>query len=244
MSTKLNEILFISDLHLAIEKPEITRRFISFLENRATQAKTLYILGDLFDAWVGDDDFTPPNSKIRKQLKRLTSSGTAVYFQQGNRDFLIGSRFSQETGVVLLDDTVVIDLFGTRTLLMHGDLLCSDDIPYLEFRAKSHTPGWIKNVLSKPLVMRLLYARWYRFRSFFHKRKKNQDIMDANKNTIIETMRKHDVIRLIHGHTHRPAVHDFLIDQQPAQRFVLAEWTKESASALSWTTEGYQIIDI
>lgn len=236
-----NEILFISDLHLAIEKPEITRRFISFLENRASQAKALYILGDLFDTWVGDDDFTPPNNKIRKQLKCLTSSGTTVYFQQGNRDFLIGSRFSQETGVVLLDDAIVVDLFGTPTLLMHGDLLCSDDIPYLEFRAKSHTPEWIQNVLNKPLIMRLVYARWYRFRSFFHKRKKNHDIMDANQNTVIETMRNHNVLRLIHGHTHRPAVHDFLIDQRPAQRFVLAEWTKESASVLSWTADGYQV---
>ena len=238
-----NDILFISDLHLTIEKPEITRRFLSFLENQASQAKTLYILGDLFDAWVGDDDPTPPNIKIKAKLKHLTSLGTKIYFQQGNRDFLVGKRFTEETGVILLDDYHVIDLYGTPTLLMHGDLLCSDDIPYLEFRAKSHTPEWIQNVLLKPLVLRLLYARWYRFRSFFHKRKKHDDIMDANQNTIIETMRHHKVLRLIHGHTHRPAIHDFEIDLQPAQRFVLAQWSKESANALSWTASGYQVLE-
>jgi len=246
LSTSLlkNEILFISDLHLAFEKPEVTKRFLDFLDNHASKAKSLYILGDLFDSWVGDDDFTPPGNKIRRHLKKLTTSGTSVYFQPGNRDFLIGKQFCQETGVTLLEDYAVIDLFGTPTLLMHGDLLCSDDLPYLAFREKSHTPEWINDVLSKPLPLRLLYARWYRLRSFLHKRKKNQEIMDVNQNTVIDTMRQYGVQRLIHGHTHRPAVHDFFIDQQPAQRFVLAEWTKSEASSLKWLDSGYSIINL
>jgi len=178
-------ILFISDLHLSLEKPEITRRFLNFLENRAAGAEALYILGDLFDAWIGDDDPTPPNGKIRRQLKQLTDSGTKVYLQPGNRDFLLGERFCRDTGVTLLGDYQVIDLYGVSTLLTHGDLLCTDDLPYQAFRAKSHTPEWMRSVLSKPLLLRLLAARWYRLRSFWHKRKKSQEIMDVNQQTVI-----------------------------------------------------------
>ncbi len=238
------ETLFISDLHLSVEKPEITRRFLSLLENRAKQADALYILGDLFDAWVGDDDFTPPNNKIRKQLRKLTASGTAVFFQLGNRDFLLGNRFCQETGVTMLGDYAVIDLYGKPTLLTHGDLLCTDDIPYQSFREKSRTEEWQQNILSKPLLLRLLGARWYRIRSHFHKRKKNMDIMDVNQQFVVDIMRKHNVLRLIHGHTHRPDIHNLTIDQQAAQRFVLADWKKDSASLLCWNTDGYSMENI
>lgn len=236
------EILFIADLHLTIEKPAVTSRFLDFLANRASDADALYILGDFFDAWIGDDDPTPPNGAVRKQLRKLTDLGTKVYFQQGNRDFLIGSRFARETGVVLLDDHVVIDLFGVPTLLMHGDLLCSDDTAYQAFRKKSHTPEWQRNMLSKPLLLRMLIARWLRWRSHFHKSRKTLQIMDVNQQTVLETMRRHKALRLIHGHTHRPAVHDFVIDGQKAQRFVLANWTTDSASCLSWTSKGYETL--
>lgn len=235
------ETLFISDLHLSLEKPEITRRFLNFLANRATQAQAVYILGDLFDAWIGDDDFTPPNNKIRTQLKQLTDSGTQVYLQQGNRDFLLGNRFAQDTGITLLDDYAVIDLYGCPTLLTHGDLLCTDDLPYQAFRVKSRSPEWQQDVLSKPLLLRLLAARWYRLRSYWHKRKKSEDIMDVNQNTVIGTMQKYSILRLIHGHTHRPHVHHFFINKQTAQRFVLAAWTKESGEILCWNSEGYKI---
>ncbi|MDD2659043.1 MAG: UDP-2,3-diacylglucosamine diphosphatase [Methylococcales bacterium] len=234
------EILFISDLHISLEKPEITRRFLAFLENRAPKAAAVYILGDLFDAWIGDDDRTPPSNKIRKQLKKLSDSGTQVYLQQGNRDFLLGKQFCQETGVTLLDDYVVIDLHGTPTLLTHGDLLCTDDLPYQAFRAKSHTPKWRESVLSKPLLLRLLAARWYRLRSYFHKRKKSSDIMDVNQDTVLKVMREHNSLRLIHGHTHRPGVHNFEISAQPAQRFVLAAWSKDAGEILCWNGKGYQ----
>jgi len=235
------EILFISDLHISLEKTEITRRFLAFLQNRAPKAAAVYILGDLFDAWIGDDDPTPPNNKIRKQLKQLTDSGTLVYLQQGNRDFLLGKQFCQDTGVKLLDDYQVIDLYGTPTLLTHGDLLCTDDLPYQAFRVKSHSQEWQQFVLSKPLLLRLLAARWYRFRSYFHKRKKSQDIMDVNQDMVCKVMHDHNCLRLIHGHTHRPDVHSFEINGQPAQRFVLAAWSKGAGEVLCWSSAGYQI---
>jgi UDP-2,3-diacylglucosamine hydrolase len=236
------EILFISDLHISLEKTEITRRFLSFLSDRAPKAAAVYILGDLFDAWIGDDDPTPPNNKIRKQLKLLTASGIPVYLQQGNRDFLLGEKFCKDTGVTLIDDYTVIDLHGTPTLLTHGDLLCTDDLPYQAFRIKSHSPEWQQNVLSKPLILRLLAARWYRVRSYFHKRNKSQDIMDVNQETVINVMNEHHCLRLIHGHTHRPAVHNFKIDGHSAQRFVLAAWDKNTAEVLCWNIDGYHIV--
>ncbi|WP_411727487.1 UDP-2,3-diacylglucosamine diphosphatase [Methyloglobulus sp.] len=235
------EILFISDLHIAWDKPEITNRFLHFLDGRATEASTLYILGDLFDAWVGDDDTSSPNPKIRESLKRLTESGVQVYFQQGNRDFLLGKQFCDNTGIVLLDDPYIIDLFGVPTLLMHGDLLCTDDLPYQEFRNKSRSPEWQHNVLSKPLFVRLLVARWYRIRSYFHKRKKTQEIMDVNQDTVTRMMAEHNCLRLIHGHTHRPNIHNFESNGKPAQRFVLTAWTKDKGVALVWDRRGYRI---
>jgi len=235
------EILFISDLHIALEKSEITQRFLTFLKNRAAKAEAVYILGDLFDAWVGDDDPTPPNNKIRQQLRQLTDSGIPVYLQPGNRDFLLGTKFCLDTGVSLLDDYAVIDLYGTPTLLTHGDLLCTDDLPYQAFRVKSHTPEWRHYVLSKPLLLRLLMARWYRLRSYFHKRKKSLEIMDVNQDTVIKVMRDHGCLRLIHGHTHRPAIHNFEVNGRPAQRYVLAAWEQDSAEVLCWNKDGYRI---
>ncbi len=235
------EIQFISDLHLTWDKPEITQRFLQFLDSRATKASTLYILGDLFDAWVGDDDFSPPSPKIRASLKRLSESGTKIYFQQGNRDFLLGDRFCADTGVGLIDDPFVIDLFGVPTLLMHGDLLCTDDLPYQEFRSKSRSPEWQRNVLSKPLFVRLLAARWYRLRSFFHKRKKSQEIMDVNQDTVVRTMLEYHCLRLIHGHTHRPNIHNFEVDGKSAQRYVLSAWTKDKGDVLVWDENGCRI---
>ncbi|MEQ1560600.1 MAG: UDP-2,3-diacylglucosamine diphosphatase [Methyloglobulus sp.] len=235
------EILFISDLHLSWDKPEITRCFLAFLEHRAHKAAALYILGDLFDAWVGDDDSSPPYPKIREGLKRLTESGTKVSLQLGNRDFLLGEKFCLDTGVIMIPDPVVIDLFGEPTLLMHGDLLCTDDLPYQAFRSKSRTTEWRQRVLTKPLFIRLLAARWYRLRSYFHKRRKSQEIMDVNQDTVISTMLEHKCLRLIHGHTHKPDIHNFMINGNTAQRHVLEAWTKESGQTLVWDNNGYRI---
>lgn len=229
-----NGILFISDLHLALEKTEITQRFLHFLQDRAKSAQALYILGDLFDAWIGDDDNTPPNKTIKQALKQLADSGTAIFLLQGNRDFLLGSGFCRETGITLLDEYAVIEVQGQPILLTHGDLLCSDDLPYQAFRLKSHTLEWQQNVLSKPLLLRLLAARWYRFRSFFHKRNKTQKIMDVNQQTVESVMQKYGCLTLIHGHTHRPACHEFHINELAAKRYVLADWKKQSAEILCW----------
>ncbi len=228
-------------MHIALNKKEITNRFLSFLKNQTREACAVYILGDLFDAWIGDDDSTPPNKKIKTYFKQLTESGVDVFLQQGNRDFLMGEQFCMETGITLLKDYKVINLNGVNTLLTHGDLLCTDDLPYQAFRKKSRTDEWKQNVLSKPLLIRLLAARWYRFRSYFHKRKKSQDIMDVNQQTVIDEMLKHNCYRLIHGHTHRPAIHDFDLNGKPAQRFVLAQWEKDSAQILRWNSDGYRI---
>jgi UDP-2,3-diacylglucosamine hydrolase len=236
------EIFFISDLHLALEKPYITQKLLYFLQNHALNAKALYILGDLFDVWVGDDDFTPPITKLKKQLKQLTSGGTQVFFQPGNRDFLLGQKFCSDTGITLLNDYEVIVLNNVKTLLTHGDLLCTDDLLYQAFREKSHTLEWQQNVLSKPLLLRLLVARWYRIRSFFHKKNKSAEIMDVNQDTVLKVMRQHQTLRLIHGHTHRPAIHNFTINNQAAQRFVLSEWKKQSINILAWNYDTYYTI--
>lgn len=233
--------LFISDLHLSLDKPEITQRFVDFLQNHAIHASAVYILGDLFDAWIGDDDYTAPNKKIRTELKHLTDSGTRVYLQQGNRDFLLGEGFCKDTGVILLPDYAVIDLYGTPTLITHGDLLCTDDVAYQAFRVKSRDVQWQRNVLSKPLLLRLLAARWYRLRSFWHKRKKSSEIMDVNQETVMEVMQKYNVLRLIHGHTHRPNVHFFELNGQQAERFVLAAWNKNHGEFLCWQKTDYNI---
>ena len=236
----MSEFLFISDLHLSKDRPENTRRFIQFLDNRASGVEALYMLGDIFDIWVGDDDPRPPNREVIRHLRQLTDSGTQVFFQQGNRDFLIGARFFDETGVRLLDDYTVIDLYGTPTLLMHGDLLCTDDVAYQAFRNKTRNPSWQHKMLSKPLFLRLLIAWWYQFRTNSEKGKKSLQIMDVNPDSTQQTLRKYGVKRLIHGHTHRPTIHEINLDGETAYRFVLSQW-EEKGSVLSWKSDGYRI---
>ncbi len=236
-----NEVLFVSDLHLSLGKPAITQRFLNFLEQRAVRAEALYILGDLFDAWIGDDDNTPPNKSVKQALRRLSDAGTAVHLLQGNRDFLLGQRFAAETGVSLLPEYCVIELGGQPVLLTHGDLLCSDDVAYQAFRVKSRTAEWRRNVLSKSLWLRLLAARWYRWRSHYHKRGKTQDIMDVNQDTVRAEMRRFACQVLIHGHTHRPARHDFILDEKTATRWVLAEWRPEAGQTLCWRAGAWTV---
>ena len=237
------ETLFISDLHLSATRPETTRLFLAFLETRAKAAERLYILGDLFDAYIGDDDNSSPNREVKTSLKRLVDSGTEVFFQHGNRDFLTGEGFSKETGVSLLGDYSVINLYGTPTVITHGDLLCTDDVLYQAARTRVRAMEWKNNALSKPLFIRQWYARWYRFKSGLDKGKKTREIMDANPQAVIETLRNHHVSILIHGHTHRPAVHELSVDDKPTRRFVLAEW-KSTGQLLSWNAEGDWAIEI
>ncbi len=236
------ETLFISDLHLDPSRPEITELFMAFLQ-RARGADGLYILGDLFEAWIGDDDDAAIADTVRTGLQSLTAGGVPVYLMHGNRDFLLGETFQQQSGCRLLVDPTVIDLYGERTLLMHGDLLCTDDIDYQRFRAKVHDPAWQQAVLAKPLPERREMAATLRGESQQANVGKQTELMDVNPGSVENTMREHGVRRLIHGHTHRPAIHDFVLDGAPARRIVLGDWY-DQGSMLRCSPQGCELITL
>lgn len=229
--------LFISDLHLKSEQPDTIGLFIDFLDNEAVSAEALYILGDLFEAWLGDDVLLPGYEAVIEAMKQLSERGVPVYVMHGNRDFLLGERFEQLSGATLIDDPCVIDLYGTPTLLMHGDLLCSDDLPYQAMRQQLRDPQWIAAFLEKSPHERIDFARELRERSRKETGEKEEAIMDVNNNTVIRYMRQYGVRRLIHGHTHRPATHQLDVDGAPALRYVLSDWG-DSGSALACDQNG------
>lgn len=231
------ETLFVSDLHLSPLRPDTVRRFLQFLEQRAPGVERLYILGDLFDAYLGDDDDSRLNGAVRTALRRLAAAGTQVFFQHGNRDFLLGAAFAADTGVALLGDYAVIDLYGVPTLLTHGDLLCTDDVQYQAARARVRSEAWRRDALSRPLWLRRLYARWYRFKSGLDKSGKSREIMDVNQEAVVDAMRRHGVRHLIHGHTHRPGRHELAVDGEACERRVLPEWDGRE-TLLCWRQEG------
>jgi UDP-2,3-diacylglucosamine hydrolase len=216
--------LFISDLHLKAEQPETIGLFLDFLAGEASRAEALYILGDLFEAWLGDDVLLPGYAPVLEAMKRLSDSGVPLYVMHGNRDFLLGERFEQLSGARLIDDPCVIDLYGTPTLLMHGDLLCTDDQPYQAMRRQLRDPQWIAAFLAKSPQERIDFARELRERSRKETGEKDEAIMDVNAATVVESLREHGVSRLIHGHTHRPAEHHIDIDGKSATRYVLSDW--------------------
>lgn len=234
------ESLFISDLHLAPEQPATLALFLDFLRQRARRAEALYILGDLFDAWIGDDDDTPPYPAIRQALRDLTAGGTHCAFLPGNRDFLIGRDFSRETGVRLLRDPTLIELNGTPTLLMHGDLLCTDDKAYQRFRRTIRNPLAKRLFLWKSLARRRAMAAEYRRQSVQATAAKPLAIMDVNQGAVEETMSRFGVRWLIHGHTHRPADHLFERAGETLERRVLAPWQPDRAEVLSLTEAGWR----
>jgi len=215
--------LFISDLHLSRERPEITQLFLRFLQGPARQAEALYILGDLFEVWLGDDMVLPDYQEAISALNALSQT-VPLYIMHGNRDFLMREDFESMTGCQLLDEEVVIDLYGTPTLLMHGDTLCTDDTAYQQFRAMVRNPQWQTELLSKTPAERLELARKYREISKTETQGKEAGIMDVNQQTLEQVMQKHHVQQLIHGHTHRPAIHEFKLCAQTAKRIVLADW--------------------
>lgn len=234
---KRRETLFVSDLHLSAGRPQGVRRFLAFLDERASQAERLYILGDLFDAYLGDDDDASPCLEIKTALRRLSDGGTEIFFQHGNRDFLLGERFCRAAGVRLLGDWALVDLYGEAVLTVHGDLLCTDDVAYQAARVRVRAEAWKRSALSKPLWARRLYARWYRFKSGVDKSGKTLEIMDANLDAVARAMRDFGAKTLVHGHTHRPAVHELTLDGRAARRIVLAEW-KETGQVLRWEASG------
>jgi UDP-2,3-diacylglucosamine hydrolase len=234
------QTLFLSDVHLSPDDPATPTLFLELLGGRARDAEALYVLGDLFDVWVGDDDPSPFNARVVAALRALVDQGTAVFLMRGNRDFLIGVDFATRSGCRLLEDTMVIELDGTATLLMHGDTLCTDDHEYQRFRATSRTPEWRSAMLAKPLEERLGLAAAYRRTSREHKERLAENIMDVNRRTVAASMRQFGVRRLIHGHTHRPAVHHFDLDGEAATRHVLAQW-EGVGSILCWDEAGPRV---
>lgn len=233
-------VLFISDLHLDRERPEAIELFLDFVAREARSAEALYILGDLFEAWVGDDEDERELARARAAIAELGTHGVACFVMHGNRDFLIGPRFAEETGCTLLGDYETIDVCGTRVLLTHGDLLCTDDTAYRDLRATVRAADWQAAFLARPLAERRTIAADMRAKSRTEIAAKAEDIMDVNQQAVVETMRRFGVRHLLHGHTHRPAVHDFDLDGQPAQRIVLGDWHDEG-SYVRWTPEGFTL---
>lgn len=221
--------LFISDLHLSEERPEIISLFLDFLDEQASNAEALYILGDLFELWIGDDAIPPVMDPVIKKLAALTSAGLSIYIIRGNRDFLLDKQFEQLSGCTLLDDPTVIDLYGTPTLLLHGDTLCTDDVEYQQFRAMVRDPQWQADFLSKSIEERLAIGKQARMESMARTKEKPEDIMDVNNEKVEDTFHSYHVLQMIHGHTHRPAIHQYVINEKPAKRIVLGDWYQQAS---------------
>ncbi len=223
----VGDILFISDLHLSPEQPETGQLFLRFLRGRATDAEALYILGDLFELWLGDDAILPAYRPFIEALGKLNEKGVLLHVMPGNRDFLMGELFASLTGARLLKDPTRISLGRTPTLLMHGDLLCTDDVAYQRFRAMVHDPAWQRSLFRKSMEERLELARQLREESRNATGRKRTEIMDVNQQTVENFLREHRALQLIHGHTHRPAEHRFDLDGRAVVRFVLPEWSSQ-----------------
>jgi UDP-2,3-diacylglucosamine hydrolase len=232
--------LFISDLHLDARDAALVGQFHAFLRSDARAADALYILGDLFEAWLGDDDPDPLARGVVAELRSLTDAGVPCFLMHGNRDFLIGERFCRETGAVLLDDGTVVELYGERVLLMHGDALCTDDVGYQRLRRIVRNPAvqWILRHLS--LERRRALARRLRAGSRAHVGTTAPEIMDVNTRAVAAAFRDAGVRTLVHGHTHRPGVHEFELDGAPVRRIVLGDWYVQG-SVLDWTREGFEL---
>lgn len=239
----MTHTLLISDLHLDASRPAVTQAFARFLSGQAARAEALYILGDLFEYWVGDDQPLNGLESVISGLATLTGAGVPVYFLHGNRDFLIGSRFARETGVTLLEDGVVVDLAGTPTQIMHGDTLCTDDTDYQAMRGVLRGQDWQQAFLSAPLQERIAQAQALREQSREAQQSKNEYIMDVNQHAVAQEMHNAGVCRMIHGHTHRPNIHEFTLDGKPAQRIVLGDWY-DQGSVLSISEAGVDLAEL
>jgi len=232
--------LFISDLHLAENHPATTDTFLRFARTLDSQVEALYVLGDLFDYWVGDDDLQEPfHQTIVRAFTDVTNRGIDLFFMHGNRDFLLGEVFSAACGGSLLNDPTSIDLYGTPTLLMHGDTLCTDDVEYMRFRAMVRDPMWQKDFLAKPLVERRAIGAELRRQSEQAKQLKSSEITDASASTIEAVLRAHDYPYIIHGHTHRPMHHIYTLDSKTCERWVLTDWHDNRGGYLEVTPMGW-----
>jgi len=233
---------FIADLHLAENRPDITACFLSFLENDAVHAEKLYVLGDLFEYWLGDDDDSPFVAQVANAFQALSTTGTEIYFIHGNRDFLIGKRFAKKAGITLLPEVTKITLYQQEYLILHGDTLCTLDVDYQQFRRKSRTWWWQAIIKSLPLFVRKKIANNYRQQSAQSKQMKSLDIMDVTPEEVIKVMSDYQVTQMIHGHTHRPNIHSLEVNQQPATRIVLGDWY-EQGSWLAITPAEFKLLN-
>jgi UDP-2,3-diacylglucosamine hydrolase len=230
--------LFISDLHLDPEHPEITRLLGDFIDGEARNAEALYILGDLFEAWVGDDDPSETGAFVAEKLRALHAAGVPVFFLHGNRDFLVGRDFAQRTGAHLLPEHAVVPLYGAPVLLMHGDSLCTEDHAYQAFRAQTRDPAWRARFLGQPLAARLAFAAQARAASRERQlamksddRAQFETITDVSPDAVHETLLRYGVDTLIHGHTHRPAIHSLDVGGRACRRIVLGDWSARDGIA-------------
>ena len=236
-------ILFISDLHLDANRPDTSQLFYHFLDNIAPAAQALYILGDLFEVWIGDDDPSDFAQQILHKLKQASERGLPIFVMFGNRDFLMGEQFEKISGCTLIVEPLKIDLFGTQTLLLHGDTLCIDDLEYQAFRVQVRDPQRQQWFLSKPFVERIQIAKQARDASRTSTQTKSMGIMDVNSNAVLEAFRKEGVTQMIHGHTHRPAIHKIPTEQGELVRIVLADWYQHGGY-LEATQNGCRLITL
>ncbi len=223
------QTLFISDLHLDDARPHIVADFERFCAGEARSGDALYVLGDLFEAYIGDDDDAALNARVATALRGVADTGVPVFYLAGNRDFLLGDAYAKRCGMAIVDDGSVVDLYGTPTLILHGDVLCTDDAAYLAFRKQVRDPAWQRAFLARPLAERRVFAAQARDASRAHTSSTDMAIMDVNQHAVEAALRDAGVTRMIHGHTHRPAIHDFTLDGKPAQRIVLGDWYEQGS---------------
>ena len=237
--------LFISDLHLDAERPQITQLFLRFIRDEARGADALYILGDLFEAWVGDVDPSNAGAVVARELSALGAAGVPVYFIRGNRDFLVGDAFARRAGMRILPDPSVVMLYGRPVLIGHGDLLCTDDVAYQQFRAQTRHPQWQAQFLAQPLAARIAFAQQARAASRAHQSGlkdagRMETITDVSPATVQATFALYGIDTMIHGHTHRPAIHDVDVGPRPCLRIVLGDWY-DQGSVLRVTADGFDL---
>lgn len=232
--------VFLSDVHLDVKRTDITRQLVEFLQALPETTERLYIVGDLFEAWIGDDAPGPVGEHTMSVLRTISNRGVGCFFTHGNRDFLIGERFAASTGFELLDEEALIDCYGTRVLLMHGDSLCTDDTEYQKLRATLRDPQFQSHLMTLSVPQRLEMAQQLRAASATEMATKSEDIMDVNQRAVEDALRRHDVTDLLHGHTHRPGVHEFEVDGRACRRIVLGDWY-EQGSVAYWSREGVEL---
>jgi UDP-2,3-diacylglucosamine hydrolase len=235
--------LFISDLHIDASRPAIVQQFLSFLEAEAARGEALYILGDLFESWIGDDAPDSAQQAAIAGLRALTASGVPCFVMHGNRDFLLSTRFCRESGAELLSDPVIVTLYGERILVMHGDALCTDDRPYQRLRATVRDSDWQRRFLGLSIKARRALAGAARAGSQAHTAAMDYSITDVNANSVASVLRDTGLSTLLHGHTHRPAIHAFEMSGRPCTRIVLGDWY-EQGSLLRWDQDGPELVSL